>query len=68
VGSHPARSLICPLDLHVARVAKRFGLLTRNPTDWTAALELTARLALLDPRDPVKYDLALFSLGAVEKF
>ena len=64
----PARSLICPLDLHVARVAKRFGLLTRTPTDWTAAVELTGRLALLDPLDPVKYDLALFSLGALEKF
>ena len=64
----PAHSLICPLDLHVARVAKRFGLLTRTPTDWTAAVELTGRLALFDPRDPVKYDLALFALGALEKF
>jgi hypothetical protein len=43
-------------------------LLTRTPTDWTAALELTERLAMLDPRDPTKYDFALFSLGALEKF
>jgi uncharacterized protein (TIGR02757 family) len=64
----PMRKLICPLDLHVARVARRFGLLTRTPTDWTAALELTERLAMLDPRDPTKYDFALFSLGALEKF
>jgi uncharacterized protein (TIGR02757 family) len=60
--------LICPLDLHVARVAKRFGLLTRTPTDWAAALELTQNLALLDPEDPVKYDFALFGLGVMEKF
>jgi uncharacterized protein (TIGR02757 family) len=60
--------LICPLDLHVARVAKRFGLLTRKPTDWPAALELTRNLALLDPEDPVKYDFALFGLGVMEKF
>ena len=60
--------LICPLDLHVARVAKRFGLLTRTPTDWPAALELTQNLALLDPKDPVKYDFALFGLGVMEKF
>ena len=64
----PTSRLICPLDLHVARVARRFGLLTRTPTDWTAALELTGRLALLDPLDPVKYDFALFALGALEKF
>jgi len=60
--------LICPLDLHVARVAKRFGLLTRTPTDWLAALELTRNLALLDAEDPVKYDFALFGLGVMEKF
>jgi uncharacterized protein (TIGR02757 family) len=64
----PVNKLICPLDLHVARVARRFGLLTRTPTDWTAALELTERLARFDPEDPVKYDFALFSLGALEKF
>ncbi|HUB59058.1 MAG TPA: DUF2400 domain-containing protein [Puia sp.] len=64
----PMNRLICPLDLHVARVARRFGLLTRKPTDWTAALELTERLARFDPADPVKYDFALFALGALEKF
>lgn len=64
----PMHQLICPLDLHVARVARRFGLLTRTPTDWTAALELTGRLAQFDPDDPTKYDFALFALGALEKF
>jgi len=60
--------LICPLDVHVARVAKRFQLLTRQPTDWIAARELTDRLLALDPEDPVKYDFALFGLGVMEKF
>ncbi|HLI92911.1 MAG TPA: TIGR02757 family protein, partial [Puia sp.] len=64
----PVSRLVCPLDLHAARVARRFGLLTRTTTDWAAAVELTARLAMLDPRDPVKYDFALFALGALEKF
>jgi uncharacterized protein (TIGR02757 family) len=64
----PVDRLICPLDLHVARVARRFGLLLRSSADWTAALELTGRLAELDPKDPVKYDFALFNLGALEKF
>lgn len=64
----PASKLICPLDLHVARVAKRFGLLTRERSDWQAATELTKCLSLLDPEDPVKYDFALFGLGVMEKF
>lgn len=64
----PMNKLICPLDLHVARVARRFGLLSRTTTDWTAALELTERLIQFDPDDPVKYDFALFALGVLEKF
>jgi len=64
----PMARLICPLDLHVARVAKKLGLLHRELSDWQAALELTEQLALLDPNDPTKYDFALFGLGVMEKF
>jgi uncharacterized protein (TIGR02757 family) len=60
--------LICPLDVHVARVARRFNLLHRKTTDWQAALELTAYLRTLDATDPVKYDFALFGLGVIEKY
>jgi uncharacterized protein (TIGR02757 family) len=55
--------LVCPLDVHVERVAKELGLLTRKPADWQAALELTAVLRSFDPEDPVKYDFALFGMG-----
>ena len=60
--------LICPIDLHVARVAKRFNLLQRKQVDWLAAVELTAYLRKLDKDDPVKYDFALFGLGVIDKF
>lgn len=60
--------LICPVDVHVARVAKRFNLLPRKQVDWQAAIELTGYLRRLDPADPVKYDFALFGLGVIEKF
>ncbi|MEI6949084.1 TIGR02757 family protein [Paraflavisolibacter sp. H34] len=60
--------LVCPIDVHVARVARRFNLLQRTPTDWQAALELTRNLKKFDPADPVKYDFALFGLGVVEKY
>jgi uncharacterized protein (TIGR02757 family) len=60
--------LVCPIDVHVARVAKRFGLLQRKQVDWQASLELTEYLRTLDPLDPVKYDFALFGLGVIEKY
>jgi uncharacterized protein (TIGR02757 family) len=60
--------LVCPLDLHVARVARRFGLLTRPQADWTSAIELTENLRRMDAKDPVKYDFALFGLGIEERY
>jgi uncharacterized protein (TIGR02757 family) len=60
--------LICPCDLHVDRVGRKLGLITRKQTDWLTAVELTERLREFDPIDPVKYDFALFGLGIEEKF
>jgi uncharacterized protein (TIGR02757 family) len=60
--------LICPCDLHVDRVARKLGLITRKQTDWQTAIELTERLREFDPVDPVKYDFALFVLGIEENF
>jgi uncharacterized protein (TIGR02757 family) len=62
------KDLICPCDLHVDRVARKLGLITRKQTDWTTAIELTENLKKYDPNDPVKYDFALFGLGVEEKF
>lgn len=64
---NPAQ-LVCPIDVHVARVAYRFNLLQRDQIDWQAGIELTRYLRKLDPNDPVKYDFALFGLGVIEKF
>jgi uncharacterized protein (TIGR02757 family) len=60
--------LICPLDVHTGRVARKLGLLTIKQDSWKAADELTAKLSIFDPNDPVKYDFALFGLGMYEKF
>jgi uncharacterized protein (TIGR02757 family) len=60
--------LVCPIDLHVARVARQFNLINRTQTDWLTALELTDELKKFDREDPAKYDFALFSLGVIEKF
>lgn len=66
-GISPAQ-LICPCDLHVDRVGRKLGLITRKQTDWGTAVELTQVLRSFDPLDPVKYDFALFGLGVEEKF
>lgn len=59
--------LLCPLDIHVERQAKKLGLLKRKPTDFKAVVELTENLKQIDENDPVKYDFALFGLGIDEK-
>lgn len=61
-------NLICPLDVHTGRIGRKLGLITRKQDDWRAAEELTSHLRLLDPKDPVKYDYALFGLGIFEKY
>lgn len=55
--------LVCPVDVHVARVARGYNLLSQKVLNWAAAVELTQCLKTFDPQDPVKYDFALFGLG-----
>lgn len=55
--------LVAPCDVHVDRIARKLGLISRKQTDWLTALELTDNLLQLDAKDPVKYDFALFGLG-----
>jgi len=64
----PNNALMCPLDVHSGRVARKLGLLTRKQNDWKSVVELTQRLSCFDPDDPVKYDFALFGLGAFESY
>jgi uncharacterized protein (TIGR02757 family) len=54
----PAR-LLMPIDTHVENMSRALGLTQRRSRTWLMAEEITARLAALDPRDPVKYDFAL---------
>lgn len=66
--SIPASELYLPLDVHTSNNARRLGLLNRKQDDWKALNELMSVLQSMDPNDPVKYDFALFGLGAFEKF
>lgn len=60
--------LVCPVDVHVARVAHRLGLIGQEAASWRSALELTNKLRQWRPDDPAVYDYALFGLGAEERF
>ncbi|MBI3635343.1 MAG: TIGR02757 family protein [Candidatus Rokubacteria bacterium] len=54
----PAR-LMMPIDTHVENMSRSIGLTRRRSRNWKMAEEITARLAMLDAADPVKYDFAL---------
>jgi hypothetical protein len=56
------------LDVHTGNVARKLGLLKRKQNDAKTLLELDTKLRKFDSKDPVKYDFALFGLGAFEKF
>ena len=60
--------LSCPLDVHTGNVARKLGLLSRKQNDAKTVAQLDAALRKMDATDPVKYDFALFGLGAFEKF
>lgn len=56
-------NLLIPLDVHVARVSRNLGLITRKQNDYRTVIELTEKLKEFDPQDPVKYDFAMFGYG-----
>lgn len=60
------KDLVIPFDVHVARVARNLGLITRTQDDWQAVMELHRVLKTFDPNDPAKYDYALFGIGVLK--
>jgi uncharacterized protein (TIGR02757 family) len=60
--------VLCPLDVHVGNTARALGLIAREQDDWKTVEELNMRLRDFDPKDPSKYDFALFGLGIFEGF
>lgn len=61
-------TLFLPLDVHTGNVGRKLGLLKRKQNDWKSVVEITEALRKFDPNDPIKYDFALFGLGAYEGF
>lgn len=63
----PSSELMLPLDVHTGNISRSLGLLERKQNDWKALELLMTELRKFDPEDPVKYDFALFGIGAFEK-
>lgn len=63
-----SHQLSCPLDVHTGNVARKLGLIQRKQNDYKTLHELDLQLRKFDAKDPVKYDFALFGLGAFEQF
>ncbi len=61
----PESELLVPFDVHVARQARRYGLISRRTNDWRTVNELTETLSIMNPDDPARYDYALFGIGAL---
>jgi uncharacterized protein (TIGR02757 family) len=58
-----AADLVIPLDTHVARFGRLFGLSKRKSEDWRMAEEITGGLRAFCPHDPVRYDFAIAWAG-----
>jgi uncharacterized protein (TIGR02757 family) len=55
--------LFIPLDVHVGRVSRALGLISRKQNDRKTVEELTSVLRKFNPDDPIIYDFGLFGIG-----
>lgn len=55
--------LLMPLDAHVIRFARRFGLTSRATVDWKMVEQVTAAFRALCPEDPCRWDFAIAHHG-----
>ncbi len=58
-----SEDLLMPLDTHTFKIGQKLGLIKRKTYDFKSVMELTNSLKELDPKDPVKYDFALYRIG-----
>lgn len=63
----PMSQLYIPYDVHVERFAHKLNLINTTKRNWETVIELTNKLKLIDSKDPVRFDFALFGMGIAEK-
>ena len=55
--------LLLPLDTHTFRISKQLGLCETKTYSLKAVKEMTHTLKSYEPKEPVKYDFALYRIG-----
>ena len=55
--------IIIPLDTHVFRISKQLSLTNRKQADMLSAIQITEKLKITFPNDPLLGDYALFGYG-----
>ncbi len=55
--------LIIPLDVHMHRICRAFGLTARKGADMRTAVEITDAFREIAPEDPARYDFCLTRPG-----
>ncbi|PLX40282.1 MAG: TIGR02757 family protein [Deltaproteobacteria bacterium] len=66
LGKIDHKKLVVPLDVHVGRVGRHFGLTSLKSPGWKMAEQITTSLRHFEPNDPLRYDFTLFRYGMEE--
>jgi endonuclease III len=59
--------LLMPVDTHIHKLSRNLGFTGRKQLNWQTTEEITAALARLDAKDPVKYDFSLCHMGMLQR-
>jgi len=57
------RNLWYPIDTHVAKVLKRWGILSDNLSNWLNVEKVTEYFGTIEPDDPLRFDYHLVTFG-----
>ena len=57
------KNLWHPLDTHVAKILKRWGVLSGNSPNWLNVEKVTEYFRIIEPSDPLKFDYHLVTFG-----
>lgn len=58
-----SKDLWHPIDTHVAKILKRWGVLSDNSPNWLNVEKVTEYFRIIEPNDPLKFDYHLVTFG-----
>ncbi len=61
-----ASKLVVPIDTHMHKIGRIFGMTTRKQANMKTAREITDAFRTITPEDPARYDFSLTRLGILE--